>query len=257
MFPGWPMGGFPAAQQPGAAGAIPDMGAGFSRLLSSLAAFEPPAGSAGEGMAMPSPDQLLTLMESIGGAAAGRMPSEATSAFNAAVRDARSLSESLQTATTQFRPERLVKEALRTVQEMPEGVKAQVRARVNEMLSTIPADLTDDLGGEMKELFKQLPPSLTQTIKESPEKVLEEGADLAANLTETQREALVNTTRHVLETAVGAAIRKPGALIDSVTRLADSMPPEFTDAVMRVHRHMQVRRPKPNTASHPALLMLI
>ena len=108
-------------------------GASASASAGAGAGATPPVGAAAgapaAGAALPPPLQLLGMMQQ----GMGGMPpevSELAATVGSAVSGAKEWVDSVQAAEQYFKPQQLVQDAIHAVQELPDGVKAQVGPRV-------------------------------------------------------------------------------------------------------------------------------
>ena len=225
-----PMGAQPPAQQASAESP--------QSLLSALAAMgapgqQPPA-AAGAAAAAWSPEQMLGLLQqaalgpnvAAGAASAAGAAQSAGAAFPQALASAEQFASSVQQAQELFQPQRLLSEAVRAVHELPESVKDQVRTRAEAILEETPPELKTYLKTQMETLLPQLPPKMREAFSSHPEELLQNGFALVANLTDVERDALLATTKNVVTHSMRQALAKPEALVETLHKLVDSLPPE-------------------------------
>jgi hypothetical protein len=194
---------------------------------------------AGAGTAGASPQQqAMWLLQQ--GLAGGVPPevAELASTVGAAMTGARDMVDSVQAAEQYFKPQQLVQDAIHAVQELPDGVKAQVRDKAEDLLKEVPGELQDFLKTQMGTLIQRLPAHMKSAFNQRPDYLLEHGSELVANLTEAERDDLLKTTRSVVSETMKHVIDHPDALLASVTKLIDSLPPEFTKTVTDVQQKM-------------------
>ena len=109
---------------------------------------------------------------------------------------------------------------------------------VPDLLAEVPSELTDFLKTQMGTLIERLPGHMKGAFEQRPDYLLEHGSELVANLTDAERDDLLKTTRSVVSETMKHALAKPDALLAGITKLIDSLPPEFTKTVQQVQGKM-------------------
>ena len=231
-----PMAGAAGAAQTAPQNPLAALGAGGAPGQNPLAALlgaasaGAGAGAGGAPGGLPfSPQQAMQMMQAMGGAGMPPEVAELAQTLGAAVSGARDMVDSVQAAEQYFKPQQLVQDAIHAVQELPEPVKAQVRDKAHDLLAEVPSELTDFLKTQMGTLIERLPGHMKGTFEQRPDYLLEHGSELVANLTDAER-VVSETMKH--------ALAKPDALLAGITKLIDSMPPEFTATVKQVQAKM-------------------
>ena len=143
----------------------------------------------------------------------------------------------MQQAQELFQPQRLLSEAVRAVHELPESVKDQVRTRAEAILEETPPELKTYLKTQMETLLPQLPPKMREAFSSHPEELLQNGFALVANLTDVERDALLATTKNVVTHSMRQALAKPEALVETLHKLVDSLPPEVRSPARPTRAH--------------------
>ena len=166
-----------------------------------------------------------------GAASAAGAAQSAGAAFPQALASAEQFASSVQQAQELTQPHtRLLSARARAVHELPESVKDQVRTRAEAILEETPPELKTYLKTQMETLLPQLPPKMREAfsshVREEHPPAERLDVALVANLTDVERDALLATTKNVVTHSMRQALAKPEALVETLHKLVDSLPPE-------------------------------